>query len=320
MRDGHLASDEVPQADTIDTVFRVVELIADGSGISPEGLHVGERNVAYYVRAARELRLLDEQHDLTSAGRRIASLRGAERLGLAAVQFEKSRCGVAWARWSGKSSLGDVAPESAERFLRATTDLGLRTARRRAHTLRSWLERFQREAGAEWRRQRSASGAAPGPQRRTGPARGPAQEPDDQAWDDEAAKGALRFLLGMPLKLEGERKLLVHFRHERNPEVRRRFLRECERRGPLRCQGCGFIPDARYGTEFSRVLEVHHVLRLGLGVRETRPDHLALLCPTCHRVVHYRREEPLRVEELRALIEAEARGRGSAAVLSTARR
>lgn len=303
MRVGHLASDQVPQADTIDTVFQVVDLAARRVSIVPKLLGLGTvRQVAYYTNAARALGLFDDQHQLTSAGRLMASLRGAERLGLAAVQFEKSRCGAAWARWSGKGSLGDVAPESAERFLLASTDLELSTARRRAHTLSSWLQRFQREAGAEWRRRRAAPVTPPTPQRRTAPARGRAQDPDDQPWDDEAAKGALRLLVGMPLKPEGERKFLVHFRHERNPEVRRRFLRECERNGRLRCQACGISPDERYGTEFSRVLEVHHVLRLGLGVRDTKLQDLALLCPSCHRVVHYRREEPINVAELRALL------------------
>jgi hypothetical protein len=237
---------------------------------------------------------------LTRAGRLIASLRGAERLALAAVQFEKSRCGAAWARWSGKSSLSDVAPDSAEKFLLATTDLEPTTARRRAHTLCGWLDRFQREAGAEWKKRRSRDAAATSPPQSTRPVQAP--DPDDQVWDEDAVKGAVRFLVGMPLKPEGERKLIIHFLRERNPEVRRRFLRECEKRGGLRCRACGVDPGERYGTAFARVLEVHHLLPLGLGVRETKLEHLTLLCPSCHRVVHHRREDPIAVEDLSALL------------------
>jgi len=35
-------------------------------------------------------------------------------------------------------------------------------------------------------------------------------------------------------------------------------------------------------------------------------EDFALLCPTCHRVAHFRREEPLRIDELRDLLASQA--------------
>ena len=125
----------------------------------------------------------------------------------------------------------------------------------------------------------------------------------------------------LKLSEEGRKFLRTHLDTERKPGNRQAILRLRRAKGALTCDGCGVDLAVEYGKEHETVLELHHLRPLARGVQKPKgTDDFALLCPTCHRVVHYCREEPLRMDELRELIEADARGRGPAAALSTARR
>lgn len=55
---------------------------------------------------------------------------------------------------------------------------------------------------------------------------------------------------------------------------------------PIVCEGCGLDVSHKYGTEAGAVIECHHRLPLAAGKRTTRLSDLALVCPTCHRVLH----------------------------------
>lgn len=104
----------------------------------------------------------------------------------------------------------------------------------------------------------------------------------------------------LQLDEEGRRVLRTHLETERKPANRQAILRLRQAAGPLRCDACDVNLAERYGEEHATVVELHHVRPLALGVQRAKgTDDFKLLCPTCHRVVHYRRVEPLRVEELR---------------------
>ena len=128
---------------------------------------------------------------------------------------------------------------------------------------------------------------------------------DDAPWSEDAAKGAVRFQVGMALEAlgaEGERKLVTHFQHERNPAVRTQYLatRECE--GRLVCDACGIDPGARFGRPFAHLLEVHHEVPVARGRQVPDAEKLKLLCPTCHRVAHHRVLEPRDVQEVARIV------------------
>lgn len=136
---GTLGTDQVPQADDIHRVLKLVQLAVAHAEISGESLEITPRQVNYYKQAARLLGFLDEQNTPTAVAYRLASRATDERLLLTAVQFEGSRCGWAWVQWSQATSLRDVDPSTAETFLISVApDLSESTARRRAKTLRSW--------------------------------------------------------------------------------------------------------------------------------------------------------------------------------------
>ncbi len=136
---GRIQSDQIPQADDLHRVFRVLELTSRGTDITAERLDVVHRQVNYYKHAARVLGYLDDDNELTAAGIQAMRLGSEERFVSCAVQFENSDCGAAWIMWSKGSSLAAVALESAEEFLATMSDLAPSTASRRAQTLRSWL-------------------------------------------------------------------------------------------------------------------------------------------------------------------------------------
>lgn len=66
--------------------------------------------------------------------------------------------------------------------------------------------------------------------------------------------------------------------------------------GTLVCEGCDFSDD------LDGIFDVHHLVPLMLGVRETTMSDLAVLCPTCHRWAHRKGRsliDPLSLRELR---------------------
>lgn len=137
-----LASKQIPQADMLETVFRVLELTATGAAITPRNLGVVQRQVLYYSHAAKVLGFLDKDGEPTPAGWRCLAADPATRLRCAADGLERSSCGAAWARWAGKRSVADVTPETAAEFLADTSSLADSTVERRAQTLQAWHEQL----------------------------------------------------------------------------------------------------------------------------------------------------------------------------------
>lgn len=104
----------------------------------------------------------------------------------------------------------------------------------------------------------------------------------------------------IPLGAEGRRYLRTHVVTERKSGNRKYILKLRAEQGPLLCDACGMDMAQRYGPEHRDVLELHHLVPLARGVQRPKgTDAFALLCPSCHRVVHYRRDDPLDVDVLR---------------------
>ena len=103
---------------------------------------------------------------------------------------------------------------------------------------------------------------------------------------------------------EGERRLYVHRRRERDSRLARQAKDRALAADPvLPCEACGSSFLHRYGPEGEGVIEAHHVEPLGerAGSRRTRVEDFAMLCSDCHTMVH--RSVPAKdVEELRAMI------------------
>jgi len=105
---------------------------------------------------------------------------------------------------------------------------------------------------------------------------------------------------GFRLSAESRKFLQTHVVSERKAANRKVILDLRARAGRLACDACGLDLGKLFGPEFALVLELHHRVPLRRGAQMPKgTEAFALLCPTCHRVVHYRREEPMDVEVLR---------------------
>jgi len=100
---------------------------------------------------------------------------------------------------------------------------------------------------------------------------------------------------GMTYGDEGIRKLIKHYKIERNHKVvkaakENRLLET----GVLACEICDFAYPDHYGDVGEGYIEAHHKVPLnqsdGEGVQTTTAD-LALLCANCHRMIHRKMRE-----------------------------
>ncbi|MGH7298202.1 MAG: DUF7226 domain-containing protein, partial [Polyangiaceae bacterium] len=147
-----LDSSQIPQADDVTRLFRLLDLLKDGVEVTAEALEVVPRQVNYYKQAGRILHLLSEDNELTGGGAQVARLGHDERRMSLAVLFEESDCGAAWISWSGAATLAEVNPESAVAFIRAAVPtLSPVTAKRRAQTLTAWQKELAPFHYTRWR-------------------------------------------------------------------------------------------------------------------------------------------------------------------------
>jgi superfamily II DNA or RNA helicase len=103
--------------------------------------------VGYHRNNARLLALLDAQDRITPEGKALLQLEPEFRLGRLYYAFEASEVGGLWCQWAGVKTLAELAPNSAEEFLRqhcAKKGLPYNTTME-AHeqALRNWCEDLQ---------------------------------------------------------------------------------------------------------------------------------------------------------------------------------
>jgi len=102
-----------------------------------------------------------------------------------------------------------------------------------------------------------------------------------------------------PSSTEGRRIREESKKLERDRSLARAVKEENRRKngGVIVCEACEFSDTA------SALFDAHHLEPLATGIRESRIDDFAVLCPTCHRWAHAKSESilvPLEVGEVRA--------------------
>ncbi len=93
---------------------------------------------------------------------------------------------------------------------------------------------------------------------------------------------------------ETKRRLVAHFRIDRNRKIRRAKIDLFRTKyGEINCENCSFDFEEKYGERGRGFIEVHHLLPLAalLPNSITSLSDLMLLCANCHRMVH--RTKPL---------------------------
>jgi len=156
----------VPQADDLDLVFKVAELVQDGAltrnHIARELSYV-PRQGPYYADAAIAVRLVDTVGALGKTGQRLkvtdlghewlhasesdrAKIQQEAVLASPVVKYVASQLGVDLQRTSATHDLLDEARVAG---ILQELDLSPNTARRRAETLCGWLKKILNSAEAE---------------------------------------------------------------------------------------------------------------------------------------------------------------------------
>ncbi|PWD68933.1 DUF6575 domain-containing protein [Pectobacterium versatile] len=132
---------QVPQANLIDQVFKIVELKWKGVYLDVVSTGLDPRHILYYIHAGKILGLLNENGSVSALGQQLAESEHEKRLRIAARGFEASHCGWAWIQWSQAKNLSELDPSTAEPFLfDMCLSLSDETKKRRASTLRQWCE------------------------------------------------------------------------------------------------------------------------------------------------------------------------------------
>jgi len=132
---------QVPQANIIDQVFKIVELKWHDKHLNLLSTGLDDRHILYYIHAAKILGFLNSNNSVTALGQQVAESDHEKRLRIAARSFESSHCGWAWITWSQAKNLSGLDPNTAEAFLlEQCLSLSVKTMKRRASTLRKWVE------------------------------------------------------------------------------------------------------------------------------------------------------------------------------------
>lgn len=87
--------------------------------------------------------------------------------------------------------------------------------------------------------------------------------------------------------LEGGKVLRSHLSTERDAraaKLAKELARKESKTGMIACETCGSVPEKDYnGLD---LIEAHHRRPLAEGVRKTKLEDYAMLCPCCHRAIH----------------------------------
>ena len=111
------------------------------------------------------------------------------------------------------------------------------------------------------------------------------KNPDESVYHEDTAEGA--------------KKSVYTTKYERDPKIRRAFLKGKH----LRCEVCGFDFGEAYGELGAGYIEVHHKKPVSEGVRMTDLNNdLVMLCANCHRMIHRGKDHMITVEELRRIV------------------
>jgi hypothetical protein len=146
-----LLSSDVPQADSLEKVLVLVSLFIQYKSsieiIREKFLEESEnssRNYSYYRKASEILGLIDWRSHPTNVSVVLNGLPTEEKkMRLLANQFLSSNIGSSWLKWTNVNDPSDIRSDSAYQFLiEVCPSLSETTAKRRARTLKSWLEAF----------------------------------------------------------------------------------------------------------------------------------------------------------------------------------
>lgn len=91
-----------------------------------------------------------------------------------------------------------------------------------------------------------------------------------------------------PTIIEGQSKLAIHMRYERNSSLIKKIKENALKSNPmLNCEVCSFSFFEKYGELGKGFIEAHHKNPLNeTGQTRTTKEDIALVCSNCHKMIH----------------------------------
>lgn len=142
----YLDSTMVPQANDLEKIKKYLDILKSDNIVTENKLGVTQRQVSYYRDACYLLGLINSEYNyLTPVGHKITEIEEKnDWLKILRVQFENSECGYLWMKNQNVFSILDINPNSATNFLLDNANgLGEDTSKRRASTLKCWVNQFK---------------------------------------------------------------------------------------------------------------------------------------------------------------------------------
>ena len=103
-----------------------------------------------------------------------------------------------------------------------------------------------------------------------------------------------------------------HIKRERSSTIRRKLLDKRESEGGLSCDMCDCVPSSTNPDLAESIFEAHHIIPLAEATeRLTKVKDMALLCASCHRLIHKAisiEKRWLSIVEARALLRCQRNG------------
>lgn len=136
---------QIPQADVLETVYDLVDVVWGGEPLTPINTGLTERHIYYYKHAAKVLGLLDQSGKVTTTGQQLVQSDTETKHKIASRRFEVSHIGWAWITWAEVENLSQVNPDSALDFLTEQChSLSRDTIERRSVTIKHWCQALQK--------------------------------------------------------------------------------------------------------------------------------------------------------------------------------
>ncbi|MCX2176270.1 hypothetical protein LB098_12300, partial [Serratia marcescens] len=132
-------SKQVPQADSINKIFEVVDNIWENGFLLRESLQLSDRHILYYTEASKILGFISDTGRITSIGQQLVLSPISKKMSITAQSFENSHCGWTWIMWSNVKNITQLNPQTSKAYLdECAPTLSESTKLRRARTLKTW--------------------------------------------------------------------------------------------------------------------------------------------------------------------------------------
>ncbi|NRS88875.1 hypothetical protein HNQ02_001793 [Flavobacterium sp. 7E] len=107
--------------------------------------------------------------------------------------------------------------------------------------------------------------------------------------------------------IEGKEKFIKEYKYNSR---HKKLVKDAKLKWKTNCWVCGFNFTEMYGDLGLDFIEIHHLIPISEGERESKVEDVRPVCSNCHRMIH-KRAKMLTIQELKNIIEIVKRNKAS---------